>query len=56
MPVNIDTTEERLADLAERLGCDPADVTLYLCGYRDSLPRPDSMRTHDNSTTQRKTS
>lgn len=48
MSVNIDTTTERLQALAERLGCTASDLTLYLCGYRDSMPRHESMITHDN--------
>jgi hypothetical protein len=45
MSTNLDTTTDRLELLAERLGCTPTDVVLYLGGYQEYLPCRDSDRT-----------
>ncbi len=43
--LTIDTTADRLEQLADRLGCQPSDVVLYLAGYQEYLPSRDSDRT-----------
>jgi len=45
MPLTLDTTEDLLQSLADRLGCSASDVVLYLAGYQEYLPSRDSDRT-----------
>jgi hypothetical protein len=45
MQLTLDTTEDLLQSLADRLGCSASDVVLYLAGYQEYLPSRDSDRT-----------
>lgn len=45
MPLTLDTTEDLLQSLADRLGCSASDVVLYLAGYQEYIPSRDSDRT-----------
>ncbi len=45
MPLTIDTTADRIEQLADRLGCSASDVVLYLAGYQEYLPSRNSDRT-----------